>query len=360
MIVKIRELHAYQPQIPARRQGFSSGHFVTIGFCHRAQRRSNGRFVSHSAAVGILLALVLAGFSAVYGAEERTPALVVIDTGICPSQTTEKEAPLAAAFILETQNELKPKGEPAPTFSENLLNADEPLRDTHGHGTHVCGILWRELKVLRESPEPALVMLRAGEYRMAPETLIRAIRRTRELASEGLRPQVLLCAFNLYPEDCKPDEFEAFEADLRKLMDDGVWIVAAAGNRGQNLDEAEASERSLPASAKHTNLIVVAAADERGMLTSRSNFGPNSVWIAAQGVRVESLWIDGQTKTLSGTSQAAAIVAARIFHQALENPGADLAMIRQKIEASAKLHPSLLQMTISQKFLPRATTGDSE
>jgi hypothetical protein len=255
---------------------------------------------------------------------------------------------------------LKTKVEPASSASENLLNAEDPMRDTHGHGTHVCGILWQELKALRESPEPALVMLRAGEHRMAPETLIRAIRRTRELASEGLRPQVLLCAFNLYPEDCKPGEFEAFESDLRKLMDEGVWIVAAAGNRGQNLDEADASERSLPASAKHANLIVVAAADERGLLTSRSNFGPNSVWIAAQGVRVESLWIDGQTKALSGTSQAAAIVAARIFHQALENPGADLAMIRERIEASAKLHPSLLQMTISQKFLPRAATGDSE
>jgi hypothetical protein len=355
MIMENQGISARQPRSPGRKQAFFHRR---SGRPARFPRRFGALCAASPSCAGILLALVVSGVSETVGADERPPALVVIDTGVCPSQVMEKNAPLAAAFLSKNQSELNSEPKLAATFSKNLLEADGPIRDSHGHGTHICGILWRELEALRGSPEPALVMLRAGERNMAAETLTRALRRTRGLATEKLRPRVVLCAFNLYPEDCEPGEFEAFETALRQLMDEGVWVVAAAGNRGRDLDEAGPGERSLPAAADHANLIVVAAANERGLLTARSNFGRDTVWIAARGVRVESLWNEGRTKAVSGTSQAAAIVAARVFHQALEDPGADLPEIRKRIEAGANLHPSLLQTTRSQRFLPRAAAND--
>lgn len=353
--MKNQGVHSERIQSPGRKQAFFRRRF---GLPTRFLRRFRAFFAVFRSASGIPFAFILAGVSETIGADAPPPALVVIDTGVCPSQVAEKNAPLAAAFISKTQSKLGSPSVPAATYSENLLESGDPIRDTHGHGTHVCGILWHELEALRDSPEPALVMLRAGERNMAAETLTRAVHRTCGLATEGLRPRVVLCAFNLYPEDCEPGEFEAFETALRQLMDEGVWVVAAAGNRGRDLDEAGPGERSLPAAADHPNLTVVAAANERGLLTARSNFGRDTVWIAARGVRVESLWNEGRTKAVSGTSQAAAIIAARVFHQALEDPGADLPEIRKRIEAGADLHPSLLQTTRSQRFLPRAAAND--
>lgn len=289
-------------------------------------------------------------------ADVRPPALVVIDTGVCPSQYGDKDAPLAPAFISEILNESHGAAKSGGVLCEDVSDPAAPMRDEHGHGTHLCGILWEELTALdgNEKPEPSLVMLKAGARKMAGYDLLRAVRRTRQLADGTLRVRVLLCAFNLYPDDCEPREFDAFAEGLRKLMDDGVWVVAAAGNRGVDLDEVEGRASSLPACLDHPNCLVVASANGRGLLAARSNFGVETVWIAGPGARIESLWPGGGRKALSGSSQAAAVVAARLFHEAREHPEAELPEILKRIETGAKRHPSLLQTVRSGRFLSRA------
>jgi hypothetical protein len=294
------------------------------------------------------------GFSAILPALGKTPALVVIDTGVSPLQIRENGGGLAGAFISEKLTKLQDRREDPHILCEDVRSVAGPMSDEHGHGTHLCGILWEELQALEENPVPALVMLKAGSRKMAPADLLKAIARTLELDAGEVRVRVLLCAFNLYPEDCAPGEFEAFEKAMRGLMDDGVWVVASAGNRGEDLDTVKSGVRSLPAGIDHPNRVVVAAANDRGLLAARSDFGVGSVWIAAPGVRVESLWPDGTRKALSGSSQAAAVVAARLFHEAKAHPDEDLEAICKRVEAKAKRHPSLLQTIGSGRFLPRA------
>ncbi|GAA5484501.1 S8 family serine peptidase [Haloferula sargassicola] len=301
------------------------------------------------------------GISRAAEAYEKSPALVVIDTGICPSEFAQKGAPLHEAFILGKRNELQAEEKAPPAvLIEDVTGSPAAMGDTNGHGTHLCGILWDEQLAWEESPARSLVMLKAGSDKLAAPDLLRAIERIRDLRKRGLRVRVVLCAFNLYPKDCEAGEFQAVADALKGLMDEGVWIVASAGSRGEDLDGLDGDERSLPANLDHPNCLVVAATNDRGLLAARSNFGASTVWLAAAGTRIESLWPHGERKELSGSSQAAAVVAARLFHEATAHPDEDLEAIKTRVEEAADRHPSLLQTTASGRFLKRAAEKTGE
>ena len=60
----------------------------------------------------------------------------------------------------------------------------------------------------------------------------------------------------------------------------GILFVASAGNSGRDID---ASPR-YPAAYPAPNIVAVAATDHNDVLADFSNFGPNSVDLAAPGV----------------------------------------------------------------------------
>ncbi|MCW8193449.1 S8 family serine peptidase [Proteobacteria bacterium 005FR1] len=81
----------------------------------------------------------------------------------------------------------------------------------------------------------------------------------------------------------------------------GILFVAAAGNERFNLD----NTASYPASYDLPNVISVAAIDSSGSLAWFSNWGPNSVDIAAPGVDILSAGLGNTWLHASGTSMAA-------------------------------------------------------
>jgi subtilisin family serine protease len=87
----------------------------------------------------------------------------------------------------------------------------------------------------------------------------------------------------------------------------GVICVAAAGNEGANND----STPNYPASMSQVlnNVVAVAATDNTDHLASFSNYGPNSVALAAPGVNILSTLPNGNYGAWSGTSMAAPEVA---------------------------------------------------
>ena len=80
----------------------------------------------------------------------------------------------------------------------------------------------------------------------------------------------------------------------------GILFVAAAGNERNNND----SRPSYPANYDIPNVISVAAVDSRGNLASFSNYGKNTVHVAAPGVDIYSTVKNGGYRNLSGTSMA--------------------------------------------------------
>lgn len=79
-------------------------------------------------------------------------------------------------------------------------------------------------------------------------------------------------------------EDEAMSDAIDLAAEEGVIVVAAAGNEGTNND----SEPTTPCTLPQANLICVAALNQNGGLASFSNFGAQSVDVAAPGTGILS------------------------------------------------------------------------
>ena len=175
---------------------------------------------------------------------------------------------------------------------------DDPM-DDNGHGTHVAGIIgatgdnnlgvagvmWKvsmmAIKVLNADGEGSW-----GDFADGVQFAV----------NNGAR----VMNASLGGSDFEQSVFDAVSA----ANSAGVLLVAAAGNEGSNNDLTPV----YPASFDLPNIISVAATDQNDDLVAFSNFGPNSVDIAAPGVYIISTVPNGGYDTLeflSGTSMAA-------------------------------------------------------
>ncbi len=102
------------------------------------------------------------------------------------------------------------------------------------------------------------------------------------------------------------DEYsKALEDAISEAGSHNVLFVAAAGNDGTNND----TQPMYPAAYNLPNVIAVAASDREDMLTDYSNFGVNSVHIAAPGDGIFSTVPGNKYEINSGTSMACPHVA---------------------------------------------------
>lgn len=119
-------------------------------------------------------------------------------------------------------------------------------------------------------------------------------------------------------------------------------FVAAAGNDTLDNDVYP----SYPASYNLDNIVSVAATDHDGLLASFSNFGVQSVDIAAPGVDILSTYLDIFTlentyESISGTSMAAPHVAGVAGLLKSVAPWATYAMLRDALMLGARRDPAL-------------------
>ena len=153
---------------------------------------------------------------------------------------------------------------------------------------------------------------------------------------------------------------QAFFDAAKRTSDADVLLVAAAGNFNQNNDTVP----SYPANFDLPNVISVAATDRLDNKAGFSNFGKNTVDLAAPGVAILSTMVRSGVQLtnptgyglLDGTSMASPHVAGAIALAAAASPGSTGQQIKAAMLANVDLIPALANITVTGGRLNVART----
>lgn len=165
--------------------------------------------------------------------------------------------------------------------------------DVHGHGTHIAGI------IKSIYPEVRILPLK---YYDAKQTADESISATVKAIKFAINANVDFINYSSAGSGNALEELKVLE----EAKDKGILVIAAAGNKGENIDIL--GHASYPANYGLSNVITVAGYDDKLNIVSSSNFGIRSVDIAAPGHRIRGAFIGNRTAYMTGTSQATAFV----------------------------------------------------
>ncbi|HEX2153348.1 MAG TPA: S8 family peptidase [Acidimicrobiia bacterium] len=194
----------------------------------------------------------------------------------------------------------------------DLIDGDnDPTDPSQGHGTEVAGVAAASLNgvgVAGIAPTATILPIRACTNSCELFTVAWAVTYATDMGAE-----VINLSLGGFASEAGP------LADAVSYAEEaGVLVVAAAGNTGTNID----GTSFVPADLPNPNLVAVAATDRHNRLWAESNFGPNSVELAAPGVEIVTTTLDslGGYRTVTGTSFAAPHVSATAALMLSVNP----------------------------------------
>lgn len=133
------------------------------------------------------------------------------------------------------------------------------------------------------------------------------------------------------------------------ISESSMLFVTAAGNTGNNNDNTPI----YPASYDLPNVISVTFINQYGSLTTKSNYGKNTVDIAAPGMEILSTIVGSSYDVMSGSSMATPHITglAAILYSCTENISPE--SVKNTILSNVKLLPALKGM-ISVAGIPNA------
>lgn len=201
------------------------------------------------------------------------------------------------------------------------------------HGTHVSGIAAgktnNDLGIAGIGWKTKVMALQVGECdgSMTDEDIANAIEYAVMMGADVIN--LSLGGFG---------QSSVLESVVGDAIDAGVTVVAAAGNNGINIDRFPFEPATID------GVITVAATDENDEPASFSNFGTNSVEIAAPGVNIYSTVFYDDTDpnfqikydSYSGTSMATPVVAGVVSLLKAQAPNLTPAEITTLLTSSAK------------------------
>lgn len=165
--------------------------------------------------------------------------------------------------------------------------------DSHGHGTHVAGI------VKSIFPEVKILALKYYNPKASGQTNLEATIKALQFAVDS---NVDIINYSGGGPEASVEELRVLKQAEKK----GILVIAAAGNERSNIDDKR--HAYYPASYGLSNIITVGAHDEELNIIASSNYGKNSVDIAAPGFRIRSAIPGSGAGYMTGTSQATAFV----------------------------------------------------
>ncbi|HRK01976.1 MAG TPA: S8 family peptidase [Oligoflexia bacterium] len=184
-----------------------------------------------------------------------------------------------------------------------VSNNANPI-DTHGHGTHVAGILGAALNAKAGISGVAHnVSIMAVKYYSNDATGAENLRNSVRALNWAIDHGAKIINYSGGGPEASQEEYRA----LRRAQEKDILLVVAAGNEKKNSDNPE--HYYYPCAYQQlTNVICVAATNIKNELLSSSNWGKNRVDVAAPGEKILSTIPGGKYGYMSGTSQATAFV----------------------------------------------------
>lgn len=183
----------------------------------------------------------------------------------------------------------------------NFVSNNGKLDDNHGHGTHIAGIIGAEAGngkgIIGISPEVSLMILKYYDPKVpGADNLKNTVASIHYAVKMGAK----IINYSGGGTEFSQEEHDAI-AEAEKA---GILFVAAAGNERSNSDQ----HHYYPADYKLKNIISVTAIDPATQVLSSSNYGVDTVDIAAPGQNILSCLPNNAYGYMTGTSQATAFV----------------------------------------------------
>lgn len=210
------------------------------------------------------------------------------------------------------------------------------VSDLNGHGTHVSGTIAAKSNnygVVGVAPNVKILPVKFLD-KNAEGFLSDAIQAIEYAKSMGAK--IINCSWS------GPDNSQALHDTIRNT---DALFVCAAGNDGVNIDLN--LNQTFPASFNLQNIISVASIDNTGSLSGFSNYGVNSVDIAAPGSYILSTIPNNSFRVLSGTSMATPHVSGVAALLLSCNSNLPVKDVKANIMKTAKALPSLSGKIIS-------------
>lgn len=183
----------------------------------------------------------------------------------------------------------------------NFVRNNNKLDDNHGHGTHITGIIAAEANnnkgIVGIAPEVSIMTLKYFDPASpGSDNLKNTIKSIHYAVKMGAH----IINYSGGGMDYSQEEFEAVNEARKK----GILFVAASGNERSNSDKFP----YYPADYNLDNIISVTAFNPSVEVLASSNWGTESVHIAAPGQNVISTLPGNSYGFMTGTSQATAFV----------------------------------------------------
>jgi thermitase len=227
----------------------------------------------------------------------------------------------------------------------NYVSNNNNLTDNHGHGTHIAGIIGAEAGnkkgITGIAPDVSIMVLKYYDPKV-PNT--DNLKNTIAGIQYAVKMGANIINYSGGGTDFSQEEHDA----VMSAEQNGILFVAAAGNERSNSDE----HHYYPADYKLKNIISVTAIDPTTEVLSSSNYGTDTVDIAAPGQNILSCLPNSTYGLMTGTSQATAFVTgAAVLVMAHKELYGEPSEIKKYILATGDSSASLIAKTKTSRQL---------